>query len=356
VVAAYHEQGTIARRVRELTRQIADAGLTGEVLAVSDGSTDATAEVARACDTGAVPLAVLIRPHNEGKAAALSAGCDEARYDVIALAYARQTWAPDTLERLLENFADPEVGAVGGKLFVESTPGVMAGVGLYWRYEKALRRMESLVRSTIGATGAVCAVRRSAFRPVPSGTVLDDVYWPLRVVMGGHRVVFDGRARAFDRLPDAVGAEFRRKVRTLAGNFQLVARLPGSVVPGLNPIAFGFVSHKLMRLAVSWAWLAAAVLAEWQGGTIYPVLLGAQWGSDGARRGRARTLGRHALAPRGRRGVVPGPQRGGGGGVLRLDIRSYRAVVDENRVSPPPGAGPCRGRAMSPRALANAWR
>ena len=80
---------------------------------------------------------------------------------------ARQTWAKDALERLLENFDDPDVGAVSGELCVETRPGVMAGVGLYWRYEKALRRMEGLVHSTVGLTGSICAVRRALFTRDP---------------------------------------------------------------------------------------------------------------------------------------------------------------------------------------------
>src|SRR5262249_49866728 len=157
---------------------------------VSDGSTDATAAVARAFEGGPVPVTVLEGVENAGKAAALSAGCEAAGHEVIVLADARQTWAADALVRLLENFDDPEVGGVSGEPFVESAAGVMAGGGLYWRHEKALRRMESLVDSTVGVTGSISAVRRSLFRPVPAGTLLDDVYWPLVVAMQGYRVVF----------------------------------------------------------------------------------------------------------------------------------------------------------------------
>src|SRR5207245_507799 len=81
---------------------------------------------------------------------------------------------------------------------VESTPGVMTGVGLYWRYEKWLRKQESRLHSTVGVTGAISAVRRELFRTIPQGTILDDVYWPLLVAMQGKRVVHDGRAKAFD--------------------------------------------------------------------------------------------------------------------------------------------------------------
>jgi len=190
---------------------------------VSDGSTDGTAasarQVARAVGVGqtfvsaafsgrqeCLPHAranvrVLELPSNVGKAAALSAGCTAAVHDILVFADARQTWAADALPLLLENFADPSVGAVSGDLVVQSAPGVMAGVGLYWQYEKELRKLESQVHSTVGVTGAISAVRRRLFRAIPPGTLLDDVYWPLQVAMQGLRVVHDGRAHAYDRLP-----------------------------------------------------------------------------------------------------------------------------------------------------------
>jgi cellulose synthase/poly-beta-1,6-N-acetylglucosamine synthase-like glycosyltransferase len=276
VIAVRNEEAAVARRVREFARRIADEGLIGEIVVVSDGSTDGTARAAWGIDTGDVPVKVIELTENVGKAVALSIGCDAALSQVIAFADARQTWADDALRRLLENFADPEVGAVSGELFVESAPGVMAGVGLYWRYEKAIRRNESLVHSTVGVTGAIAAVRRSLFRTIPAGTILDDVYWPLRVAMRGNRVVFDGRAHAFDRLPDEVSAELKRKVRTLTGNFQLIARLPEALVPWRNPVWFPWVSHKLMRLVVPWAFLATGVLPLVIAETFYYRLFGIQ--------------------------------------------------------------------------------
>jgi glycosyltransferase involved in cell wall biosynthesis len=276
VVAAYNEEGTIGRRLEELTGLLSAAGLDGEVIVVSDGSTDGTAVIARTYTKQAVR--VLELADNGGKAAALTAGCAAARHDIIVFADARQSWDPAALRLLLENFADPAVGAVSGNLVVESGPGVLAGVGLYWRYEKWLRRQESLVHSTVGVTGAICAVRRALFRSIPAGTILDDVYWPLRVAMQGYRVVHEPRARAFDRLPERARDEFRRKVRTLTGNFQLLTRLPGALLPWRNPIWFQFISHKVFRLLVPWALLAMLGLSAALGGPVFRLAL---WGQVG---------------------------------------------------------------------------
>jgi cellulose synthase/poly-beta-1,6-N-acetylglucosamine synthase-like glycosyltransferase len=271
VVAAHNEEGAIGRRVEEFRDCFAALGLDGAIVVVSDGSTDRTAEVARAHGAQVVAL-----PENQGKAAALNAGCAAARGEVLVFADARQTWAPEALGRLLENFADPAVGGASGELVLESAPGVLAGVGLYWRFEKWLRALESRVHSTVGVTGAISAVRRARFRPIPPGTILDDVYWPLRVVMEGGRVVYDRRALAFDRLPARPRDEFRRKVRTLSGNFQLVARLPAALWPWRNPVWWPLVSHKLARLAVPWALLGMLAASAWLGGPLYGGLFAAQ--------------------------------------------------------------------------------
>jgi biofilm PGA synthesis N-glycosyltransferase PgaC len=278
VLAVYNESRSIAQRLQDLIDQIIAGGLFGEIVVVSDGSNDGTTGVVREFSSRLGPVAVRLinLEKNVGKAVAISVGCQVARYEVVVFADARQRWFPDALTRLLENFADPQVGAVSGELVVEKAPGVMGGIGLYWRYEKWLRRQEALIHSTVGLSGAICAVRRRLFRPIPAGTLLDDVYWPLQVAMQNYRVVFDSRAQAFDRLPEVIVAEFRRKVRTLSGNFQLIARLPAALLPWRNPVWFPLICHKLLRLVVPWAWGAAMIGSALIGGPVYGTLFAAQ--------------------------------------------------------------------------------
>jgi cellulose synthase/poly-beta-1,6-N-acetylglucosamine synthase-like glycosyltransferase len=273
VLCAHNEEANIERRLKELTGMIAASGLRGEVIVVSDGSTDRTAELAQNfADAG---VRVLKLPRNAGKASALTQGCALAENELLVFADTRQTWEEGTLLRLVENFTDPTIGAASGDLAIESAEGVLEGFGLYWRFEKWLRNKECLIHSTVGVTGAVSAVRRELFKPIPRGTILDDVYWPLRVAMQGYRVVHDREAVAHDRLPPRTQDEFRRKVRTLAGNFQLVSRLPLALVPGYNPIWFEFVSHKLFRLLSPWALLLMLTTSAALPGPFFAVLF---WG------------------------------------------------------------------------------
>jgi cellulose synthase/poly-beta-1,6-N-acetylglucosamine synthase-like glycosyltransferase len=184
---------------------------------------------------------------------------------MLVFADVRQTWADDAIVRMLENFADRSVGAVSGNLILESEPGVLAGVSLYWRFEKWLRTQEGRCWSQVGVTGAIAAARRELFESIPDGTVLDDVCWPLRIAMRGYRVVHEESAVAFDRLPEKSSAEFRRKVRTLAGNLQLAGRIPASLLPWRNRVWLVWMFHKLARLAVPWALLgllATSVLID----------------------------------------------------------------------------------------------
>jgi poly-beta-1,6-N-acetyl-D-glucosamine synthase len=283
VLAAHNEGSRIAARIRELVGLVAARPAGGEVIVVSDGSTDDTVAAAEAAAAeagaaagGRVPILVLVQEPRSGKAMALNLGRDAARQPLLVLADARQSWAADALDRLTAPFADPAVGAVSGDLVVEVTPGVMAGVGLYWRYEKWLRRNESRLDSMVSVTGCISAARHELFETLPAGTILDDVYWPLAIAMRGHRVVHQERAWAFDRLPERARDEFRRKVRTLAGNFQLMVLRPAVLLPWRNRLWWQFVSHRALRLAAPWALLTALITSAAAPGALYRAAFGGQ--------------------------------------------------------------------------------
>src|SRR5262245_59855636 len=131
----------------------------------------------------------------------------------------------------------------------QKEPEPSQGLGLYWRYEKALRRAESRFGSTVVYTGAVSAVRRSLFTPLPEDTLVDDLITPLRVNRQGYRVVFEPEARAVDWISSAPGREFARKVRTLAGLMQTMVNLRRFVGSLSLWTWWQLVSHKALRLA-----------------------------------------------------------------------------------------------------------
>jgi biofilm PGA synthesis N-glycosyltransferase PgaC len=155
-------------------------------------------------------------------------------------------------------------------------PEQSEGLGLYWRYEKAVRRAESRFGSTVVYTGAVSAVRRSLFMPLPEDTLVDDLVTPLRVIKQGYRVVFEPEARAVDWISPVPGHEFARKVRTLAGLTQTMVNFH-QFVGQLSPWAWWqFVSHKALRLLVPYALLCALLSSARLEGAFYQIALLAQ--------------------------------------------------------------------------------
>lgn len=254
ILAAYNEAERLPARIENLLAQEYPAARV-EVIVASDGSTDGTNELLWRLAEGLPRLRPVVLEVNQGKAAAVNAAVAAASGELLVFADARQHFAPDALARLAENFADPQVGSVSGELVLAAEGGGVAEqVGLYWRYEKWIRKSEALAGSMLGATGAIYAIRRALWRPLPTGTILDDMLTPMRIVLGGWRAVFDERALAFDRAVARAGHEFRRKARTLAGNFQAFAFEPGMLSPRRNPQAWlQLWSHKVFRLLVPYA-------------------------------------------------------------------------------------------------------
>ncbi len=224
-----------------------------QIIVVSDGSTDGSDEILReyARDAG---IDVVMKQLGQGKASGLNDAIGLARGEIVVFTDARQKIEAEAVRRMVENFADPEIGCVSGELMLgEIGAGESSqGLSLYWRIEKQVRKLESASGSVVGATGALYAVRRELLTEVPAGTILDDVYLPMQVVRQGKRVILDERARAWDQPNLGADREFSRKVRTLSGNYQLLQLAPW-LLTAKNPMRFEFVSHKLLRLAVPFA-------------------------------------------------------------------------------------------------------
>lgn len=276
VMSALNEEGRIGARLDNLLGQQYPAGQL-EILVVSDGSTDNTCEIVRSYSGRNVRLLEL--PGRSGKALAVNLGVSEARGGIIIFADARQRFEPDVIARLVANFSDASVGCVSGELmFLENADStIQAEMGAYWQYEKRIRKMESRSGSVVGATGAIYALRRALYKPLPEGTLLDDVLTPLNVVMQGYRCIFDGSAVAYDAVSKDASQEWTRKVRTLAGNWQLLTLRPGLFVPVLNPLWLRFMSHKIFRLLVPFAILVMLVSGVSVGRGISRISTPVQW-------------------------------------------------------------------------------
>lgn len=245
IMAVYNEEKTLAVKLSNLA-SLNYPPDRYEVIVVSDGSTDATNQILTKAAND--KLRILISSENRGKAVALNQAVAASQGEIVVFTDARQRIDNDAVRQLVSNFADPSVGCVCGNLTLQASanPGGN-GLGLYWRMEKQIRESEAATGSMVGATGALYAVRKDLIVPIPPGTLLDDVYIPMHVVHQGSRVVFESQAVAWDDLVTGPNREFRRKIRTLTGNFQLIRSDPW-LITTRNQLLFEFVSHKILRL------------------------------------------------------------------------------------------------------------
>jgi len=275
VMVVRDEEAALAGKLRNLSALDYPADRL-EILVVSDGSTDGTDAILQEwAARGAIHLIVLTE--HCGKALGLNQAMSVAQGEVVVFTDVRQLIEPGAIRLLVENFADESIGCVSGELMLGDPDAgeSSSGMGLYWRVEKKVRELESLSGSTIGATGALYAARKTLLVELPADLILDDVFLPMSVIRQGFRVVFDPRARAWDKADLGAGREFWRKVRTLTGNYQLVEAAPW-LVSRQNPARWDFVSHKLLRLIVPFALAGLLVSSAWLDGPFFLTCLASQ--------------------------------------------------------------------------------
>jgi exosortase D (VPLPA-CTERM-specific) len=247
VIAAHNEEGNIGRKLdNALALEYPRDRL--EIVLASDGSNDRTVEIARGYEARGVKVVAFAT--RRGKPSVLNDVIPQCTGEIIVLGDARQRYDPKALLALVQNFHDPSVGAVSGELYLTNNLEVAVGEGVdfYWRYEKFIRRQESRLDSTVGATGAIYAIRRDLFEPIPPDTLLDDVLIPMRIARRGYRIVFEPGAKAFDLAAQTEREEFARKVRTITGNLQLFRREAWLWNVRANRLWFQALSHKVLRV------------------------------------------------------------------------------------------------------------
>lgn len=299
LVSAYNEEKNIEQKLRNLLKlEYPDERI--EILVGSDGSTDRTDEIIKSvialspvlggapgnAEWGAISSsnstilyhsavgevgANMDSPHKsiwffrqeprQGKPSMLNILAQQAKGDILVLTDARQRLDEKAILELVKYFDDQKVGAVSGELHYESEAGnkTAAGLGIYWKYEKFIRKSESRMGSMLGTTGALYAVRRDLYPQLPVDLILEEVYVPLKVIEKGFRAVFDKRAKVYDKVFSQPKEEFLRKCRTLAGNFQLFFYAREVFNPFRGKIAWQFFSHKFLRLMVPFLLVAMLV-------------------------------------------------------------------------------------------------
>lgn len=269
VIAARNEAQSIEKKL--LNMQVLDYPRDRlEIIIASDGSTDATEEIVRKWADRGVRLLALPRV---GKADALNAAVETSTGDILVFSDANSMFEANALHALVRPFADPRIGGVAGNQRYLNKKGQKANQGeqSYWNFDRLLKKFQSTAGNAISATGAIYAIRRSLFQPIPAG-VTDDFVTSTRVIAQGYRLVFAPDAVAFEPASESNSAEFTRKVRITTRGLQgvLVMRTL------LNPFHYGFYavelfSHKILRRLVVFPLILLAITSPflWNSGLFY---------------------------------------------------------------------------------------
>ena len=249
-VAAYNCKAYLAAKLRSLLALDYPVDKM-EILVYSDASDDGTDAIVSTWGQKDPRVRLLRGETRMGKPTALNHMRERATGEVLMITDARQPLDRGALRALVGLLAAPQVGCVTGNLVLEGS----AGSGMYWRYENWIRKQESRFGSVIGMTGPLSALRRCDLGMLPSDLILDDVWIPMELRLRRARVLLAEDAIAHDQaFPDK--REFSRKVRTLAGSYQLFWRMPRLLLPFVNPSWFETISHKVARLLCPWFLLA----------------------------------------------------------------------------------------------------
>lgn len=246
IVSAYNEADVIRAKIENsLALDYPRDKL--EVLVISDCSSDGTDEIVREYEDRGVRL--LRMNERGGKTLGLNAGVPAARGEIIVFSDANAMYHPQTARNLARNFADPQVGCVTGesRYNLDGATETTESENLYWRYELAIKKMESRIGSLVGGDGAIYAIRKALYRPMQAADLSDFVN-PMQISLQGFRNVYEPEAISFENGADTFEQEFRRKVRIVARAWRGLLRVRAV----LNPLRFGFfalqvLSHKLLR-------------------------------------------------------------------------------------------------------------
>ena len=260
LVAAYNEADVIEQKIRNsLALDYAVDRL--DIAIACDGPTDGTTAIASrvSSEIGHGRVRVFAYPKNRGKLHVLNDTMRELGGEIVVLTDAASMLQPDAVRRLVENFADPKVGAVSGVYRIARGDDATLGTqeDFYWRYETFLKEAEGDVGSILGCHGALYALRRALYPyPAPS-TINDDYVIPMRILQAGYRVAYDSSAVATEEAHEMAG--FSRRVRIMTGNFQQLSELKALTRPLRPGPLFFFLSHKAGRLVVPIAMLAMLI-------------------------------------------------------------------------------------------------
>jgi cellulose synthase/poly-beta-1,6-N-acetylglucosamine synthase-like glycosyltransferase len=280
VISAFNEEREIAEKLRNSLSLDYPRPLL-QIIVVSDASEDRTDEIVAGFAPQGVEL--LRMPQRGGKTSGLNEVVKRARGEIVVFSDANAMYRPDAVSRLVSNFSDPHVGcAVGESRYYDSETHSEVSEGLYWKYETAIKRLETRVGSVVGGDGAIYAIRRALYVPMAADS-LSDFMNPLQIVRAGYRCVYEPAAQSYEYAGKSFRKEFARKVRIVNRGWRATLAMRSLMNPFRHGLfAFELISHKLLRwlmplcMAALLACNALLVAGLPQRTPLYAVLLAGQ--------------------------------------------------------------------------------
>ncbi len=276
MVCAYNEQDVVDMKM-ENTLQFDYPHDKLHIMWVTDGSTDATND-----RLSRYPgVEIVFSPERKGKTAALNHGISMVKTDLTIMTDANTMVNPEAVREIVRCFQDPQVACVAGEKRVMARHEGQAaaeGEGLYWKYESALKKMDSELYSAMGAAGELNAIRTRLYQPMPENALLDDFVMSMRMVGQGYRIAYSPDAYAMEYGSADLNEESKRKRRIAAGGLQSIWWLRSMMNPLRNPmVSFQFVSHRVLRWSITPVALLALIplnvaLVLMKAGTVYNII------------------------------------------------------------------------------------
>jgi len=254
VIAAYNEEKVIGDKLKNCLSLNYPAELL-EIYIASDGSSDKTNDIVRQYTEKDKRIHLLEFPRT-GKSGVLNKAMAYIKSEIVVFSDANTEYMRDALVNLVKHFSDEKVGCVCGRLIYRNPGEVVSGKGenFYWRYETALKKMESRLGYVAGANGAIYAIRKKLFEPLPPKTINDDFMISMRILKRGLKCIYEENAIAYEDVAPNIEGEFRRHVRDGAGHYIAICHLSGLLNPLLGLRSFIYWSHRILR------WLAPFIL------------------------------------------------------------------------------------------------
>lgn len=247
LVAAYNEADILMEKVRNCYAMSYPADNL-DLLFVTDGSTDGSDELLR----GLPLIRVMHMPQRQGKLAAVNRAMETVKSEIVILTDANCMLNEHAIKNIVRHYEDPEVGAVAGEKHVLAKGNSAGkGEGLYWKYESALKKLDSELHTVVGAAGELFSLRTALYRPVKPGTIIEDFVLSMDIATRGYRVIYEPQAIASEEPSANLLEEWKRKVRICAGGFQAIVQFAFLLRPNrFDLVSFQFLSHRLLRWAV----------------------------------------------------------------------------------------------------------